>query len=105
VSAKECQNFSKRPIATSRDARLDSLFKVMSLARQHVDVGQVLRFAGLVTRQVAGIEQFYVHGVAHLGDSFALADFKRPQPQLVMPARQYRIEGGPFWQIAQLQKI
>ena len=103
MSAKQCQNFTERLIAAAGDARLNGPFQVMSLARQYADVGQVLGFASAVAGQVAGAKKFGVYGVAQLRDLFSLANLERPQPQFVMPTRQHRIEGGPFWQISELQ--
>jgi hypothetical protein len=103
VSAKQCQNFRERQVAATGNARLNSPFEFMSLTRQHADVGEILRFTSAVASQVAGPERFGVYRVAHSGDLFALADFQRPQPQLVVPARQHRIEGSPFRQISELQ--
>jgi len=103
VSAKHCQNFRERQVTAARNARLDGPLKVMPLTRRDADVCQVFGFAIAVAVLIAGAKQFGARGVAHSGDLFALADFERPEPQLVVPARQRGIEGGPFWQIAQLQ--
>ena len=101
--AKQCQNFSQRKIAAASDARLNGSFEFVPLARQDADVGEILGFTSAVAGQVACGEQFSAYRVAHLGALLALADLQRPEPQLIMPARQHGIEGGPFWQIAQLQ--
>lgn len=103
MSAKQCQNFRERLVATSRDARLDSSLEFMPRARHHADVGQIGSFTSAVAGQVIGIEQFVATRVTHLGDLLVQADLKRPQPQLVMPARQHRIESRPYWQISELQ--
>ena len=103
MSAKQCQNFGERQVAAAGDARLDGLFQFMPLAWQDADVCEVFGFAGAVAGHFASAERFGVYSVAHLGDLLALADFQRAEPQFIVPARQHRIEGGPFWQISNLQ--
>lgn len=103
MSAKQCQNVSEPPVAAASDASLNGPFQFMPLAWQHADICEVFGFASAVTGQVAVAKQFGANGVAHLGDLLAETNFERPKPQFIMPARQYGIEGGPFWQITQLQ--
>lgn len=103
MSAKRCQDFRQRAIAAACDAGLDGMFEILSLAWQNADVGEIVRFASAMIVRNDRTAQVGVHRVAHLGNLLMQADFQRPLPQFVMPARQHRIEGGPFWQVSEFQ--
>lgn len=103
MSAKQGQDFCQRAIAAACDADLNGSFQFLPLPGQNAHVGEIVGFASAMALQIARAEQVRVHGVAKLGHGLVQADFQRALPQLVVPARQHRIEGGPFWQVGVLQ--